>query len=63
MHVIPFQGVHEGFRDPIALRALHRREAGFQAEPAGEDAGLPGGVIPAVIDGDLCRPRDAIRGT
>ena len=49
MHIIALERVHEGLRDAIALRALHGREARFQFELTGEDAGFPSRVGRAVV--------------
>lgn len=50
----------KGFRDTVGLRALHRREAGFQAELEGEDAGVLRGVAGPVVGEHLDRLRGAV---
>lgn len=57
LDVVALQGLHEGFRDAVALRALHRREAGLQAELAGEDLCLLRDVWRAVVGQHLDQRR------
>lgn len=44
LDVIALEGLQESLRDPVALRASHRREAGLQADLAREDLGVPGDI-------------------
>ena len=42
--VVTLESPDERFRDAVALRAGYGREAGYQAELGGEDAGVLGGI-------------------
>ena len=49
LDVVALERADEGLGDAIALRARHRRKIGLEAELAGEDAGVLGGVGRAVV--------------
>lgn len=49
MDVVALEGVHEGLGDAVRLRAADGREARFQAQLAGEDAGIACGVSRAIV--------------
>ena len=45
VHVVPLERVHEGLGYSVALRAHHRRVAGFQTEQADAVTGPTRGIV------------------
>ena len=49
MNIIPFEGIDQGFRHTVALRAIDRRKAGFEIDFPCEDDRFHGCVCRSVV--------------